>query len=80
MKFTNPVDIEEFFSVVNKCKGDVRLESVYGDVYNLKSKLMTYIATTALMNDSREDLELFCDLREDEALFFKFFREHPQVL
>ena len=39
MKITNIPDINDFFKVVDKCKGRVELTSSEGDRINLKSKL-----------------------------------------
>ena len=39
MKIKNIKDVETFLKVVDECKGDVTLTSVYGDKFNLKSKL-----------------------------------------
>ncbi|MGI6020212.1 MAG: polya polymerase [Lachnospiraceae bacterium] len=68
MKIKNLADVEKFQEAINKCEGDVWLESVYGDRYNLKSALSQYIAMAALLKDSNEDLELFAQRREDEAI------------
>lgn len=55
------------------------MNSTEGDVFNLKSRLSQYVAIGALLGDEGDYLELFCDEREDEAHFFKFFGEHPEV-
>ena len=44
MKITNISDINEFFKVVDKCKGRVELTSSEGDRINLKSKLTQFVA------------------------------------
>ena len=41
MKIKNIKDVETFLKVVDECKGDVTLTSVYGDKFNLKSKIDT---------------------------------------
>lgn len=73
MKITNLEEVEEFKKAIDECKGDVWLESIYGDRYNLKSALTQYIAIVDLMRDKNGDLELFAKLPEDEARFMKFF-------
>ena len=71
--------MEDFLAAVNAAKDNVWLTSIYGDKYNLKSLLTQYVAIGALLGDKGDELELFCDKKEDEALFLKFFYEHPEV-
>ena len=80
MKIRKIEQLDDFLAAVDKCVGDVYLESVQGDRYNLKSQLNKYIALGALLTDKSEMLELFCDKKEDEKHFLKFFYEHPEVL
>ena len=79
MKFKNIVQIDDFLAAVNKCTGNVYLNSTEGDVFNLKSRLSQYVAIGALLGDEGDYLELFCDNRKDEEHFFKFFADHPEV-
>ncbi len=79
MKLTKISQIEDFLEAVNKAKDNVWLTSIYGDKYNLKSLLTQYVAIGALLGDKGDELELFCDRKEDEGLFLKFFYEHPEV-
>lgn len=79
MKFTKISQVEDFLAAVNAAKDNVWLTSIYGDKYNLKSLLTQYVAIGALLKDKGDELELFCDKKEDEALFLKFFFEHPEV-
>lgn len=80
MKIKNIKNIETFLAVVNECKGDVTLTSVYGDKYNLKSALTQYVAVAALVGDHGEELELWCTDKDDEKKFLKMFNEHPDML
>lgn len=80
MKLRNTEDVEGFLDAVSQCKGDVWLESPYGDKYNLKSKLSQYIAMGALLSLNGDNLELFCSNSADENKFYKFFHTHPGVL
>lgn len=80
MKIKNIKNVETFLAVVNECKGEVTLTSVYGDKYNLKSALTQYIAVAALLGDHGEELELWCTDKDDEKKFFKMFNEHPEML
>lgn len=80
MKIKNIKNVETFLAVVNECKGEVTLTSVYGDKYNLKSALTQYVAVAALLGDHGEELELWCTDNDDEKKFFKMFNEHPEML
>lgn len=80
MKLKNTDEIDAFQAAVDQTKGDVWLVSPYGDRYNLKSALSRYVAVGKLLSLHGDALELFCDKREDEAVFYKFFAENPQVL
>lgn len=80
MKIKNIKNVETFLAVVNECKGEVTLTSVYGDKYNLKSALTQYAAVAALLGDHGEELELWCTDKDDEKKFFKMFNEHPEML
>jgi len=80
MKLTNIKQVKEFLAEVNNCKGNVLLKSNQGDIYNLKSTLTQYIAIGALLGEKGEELELFCDSKEDEAKFISFLSKHPEML
>ena len=80
MKIKNIKNVETFLAVVNECKGEVTLTSVYGDKYNLKSALTQYVAVAALLGDHGEELELWCTDKNDEKKFYKMFNEHPEML
>lgn len=80
MKIKNKEQIHALLDTVKECKNDVYLMSVYGDRYNLKSELSTYIAIGTLLSDHGDDLELFCSNPSDESKFLKFFCENPEVL
>ena len=79
MKFIKPIEVNDFLRTVEDCKGEVWLESTQGDKYVLKSVFSRYIAMSALLSEHGDELELFCQLPEDEQLFYKFFYEHPGV-
>ena len=79
MKLTKIDHVEDFLAAVNECEGDVTLTSQYGDKYNLKSLLSQYVAIGALLGDHGDELELWCDSKDDEAKFLKFFAEHPEM-
>ena len=79
MRIKNIEEVEGFILALNKCKGDVWLESIEGDRFNLKSKFSRYIALGALLSENGDNLELFCALREDEIHFYEYFMKHPSV-
>lgn len=72
MKITSLEDLENFKEVINKCEGEVWLESIYGDKYNLKSALSQYIAFADLLRDKKGELELFAQLPKDEAILIDY--------
>ena len=80
MKLKNIEQIHEFLRVVNTCTGGVYLTSQDGDKYNLKSKLSQYIAVGALLGEHGDDLELWCDHKDDEVKFIGFLKNHPEIL
>lgn len=79
MKLNKVKEVTDFLNAVNECKGDVYLTSQFGDKYNLKSTLTQYIAIAALLN-ADNDLELWCDDKNDESRFVKFFTANPDTL
>ena len=79
MKLKNISEVEGFIATIDSCVGSVWLESIYGDRFNLKSKLSQYVALGALLGENGDDLELFCQLPEDREKFYKYFREYPGV-
>ncbi len=80
MKLVNVTDVEALKTAVKEAKGKVLLISNEGDTYNLKSKLMQYVALGKLISGEGQNLELFCEDKNDEHLFFEFFKTHPDVL
>ena len=80
MKLTNIKELDAFSAAIDACKGQVWLESPDGDKYNLKSRFNQYIAFGALLGYHGDELELFCQFKEDEGNFLKFFRDYPEVL
>lgn len=80
MKIKTAKDVREFLAVADSCEGHVWLESPWGDKFNLKSELSQYVAAANLIKEKGDLLELFCQLREDEARFLKFFDQHPETL
>ncbi len=80
MKLQNIEQVHEFLKIVDDCQGDVYLTSQYGDKYNLKSKLSQYIAVAALLGEHGEELEIWCDHKDDEAVVLKYLTEHQEIM
>ena len=79
MKLKKVEQINDFVKTVDECIGDVYLTSQYGDKFNLKSKISQYLAIAALLGERGDELELWCDNREDTSRFLNFFYEHPEI-
>ncbi len=80
MKFTTYSEVKEFLDTVETCKNDVFLKSMYGDVYNLKSKLSQYLGVAALLSEHGDELELVCSNKEDEPKLIRFLTSHKSIL
>ncbi len=72
MKLRNIEDVERFREVIRECNSDVLLQSLQGDVFNLKSALSQYVALGRLLSEHGDELELFAHDREDEHRLLKF--------
>ncbi len=67
------IDFEDFIKVVDECKGDVFLETIDGDILNLKSKLCQIIGiSTILKNTEISEATIRCVNSEDETKLFRF--------
>lgn len=67
------IDFEDFIKEVDECKGDVFLETVDGDILNLKSKLCQMIGiSTILKNTEIAEATVRCANSEDETKLFRF--------
>ena len=66
MKVQNIKDIDQFFKVVDQCKGKVELVTGEGDRLNLKSKLSQYVSMANIFSDGTiKELELVAYEPED---------------
>ena len=76
------INFEDFINAIDKCKGDVYLETKEGDILNLKSKLCQMIGlSTILKNTEVEEATVRCANQEDETMLFRFnlYGEKPEV-
>lgn len=75
------VDFEDFIKAVEKCSGDVFLETADGDSLNLKSRLCQMLGlATILANTEIEQAWVRCTNVEDETKLFRFnlYGEMPE--
>ena len=75
------VDFEDLIKVINKCKGDVYLETSDGDSLNLKSRLCQMLGlSTILANTEVEEAWVRCSNKDDETMLFRFnlYGEMPE--
>lgn len=67
------IDLNDFIKAIDECKGDVYLETVDGDVLNLKSKLCQMIGLATILNNAEiTEATLRCTDPQDESLLFRF--------
>ena len=74
------IDIADFIQTLDKCRGDVFLETEEGDVLNLKSKLCQMIGVSNILKDAIiKEVTIRCADPEDESLLFRFnlYKEVP---
>ena len=57
MKLTNIGEVNDLIATVERCKGEVWLESVDGDKLSLTSSFSRYVAIGSLIKDKAEQLE-----------------------
>ncbi|MDO5701895.1 MAG: polya polymerase [Lachnospiraceae bacterium] len=66
MKLYNVKDVNEFFKVIDSCKGTVMLVSPEGDRLNLKSKLSQFVSFSSFFSTgSIPELEIVAYEPED---------------
>ncbi len=74
------IDMADFMQTLDKCQGDVFLETSEGDVLNLKSKLCQMMGIANIMRGAIiQEATLRCANPEDESLLFRFnlYKEVP---
>lgn len=75
------VDFAEFLETVDKCKGDVFLETEDGDILNLKSRLCQMLGLATLLKGAEiGEATVRCQIPEDETILFRFnlYGEKPE--
>lgn len=74
------IDMADFMQTLDKCQGDVFLETSEGDVLNLKSKLCQMMGIANIMRGAIiQEATIRCANPEDESLLFRFnlYKEVP---
>ena len=74
MKLTHIKNVDEFFKVVDSCKGRVELVTGEGDRLNLKSKLSQYVSLANIFAKDSEipEMEIVASETEDIDKLMKF--------
>ena len=79
MKLHNLGEVNDFLHTVDRCRGEVWLADQQGSRINLKSRLSQYVAISALLGEHGDDMEVQCEIPEDEAKFFLLLSDHPSM-
>ena len=78
MKINGITNAQEFFKIVDSCKGHVEL--LTGDRLNLKSKLCQYISMTQIFSKSEElHLEIIASEEEDLQKICKYLMKYEEL-
>ncbi len=75
------IDFNKFIKVLDKCKGDVYLETTEGDSLNLRSKLSQMVGIANILKGaSVSEATLRCTNPDDETMLFRFnlYGEMPE--
>ena len=76
MNVQNIKDIDNFFTVIDECKGKVELVTGEGDRLNLKSKLSQYVSMANIFSDGTiAELEILAYEPEDITRLVNFMME-----
>ena len=59
MKLYNIKDVNEFYKMIDSCKGTVMLVTPEGDRLNLKSKLSQYVSLTSFFASGKGLADIF---------------------
>lgn len=72
MRITSKPQADELLELASKAQGQVKLCSVFGDVYNLRSDLSAYTAIAAMIDDHKDALYITCSEETDQLVFDKW--------
>lgn len=80
MKVEKINDIQDFFKMIDSCKGRVELLTAEGDRLNLKSKLCQFMSMTQLFAVRDEmSLEIVASEEEDLQKICRYFMEQDNA-
>jgi hypothetical protein len=75
LRIKEEIDVEEFFALVDQCKGSVHLVTETGGRLDLKSKLSQYVSMVEVFGrEEGKNLEILIDEEEDSAKLLKFIQ------
>lgn len=76
MKIQAKIDLDEFFAIVDSCKGKVELVTEDGDRYNLSSKISQVVAVTKFFSDEADvpALKVVASNSEDKKKIMAFLK------
>lgn len=67
------IDVQAFIEAIDKCKGNVYLETEEGDCLNLKSKLCQFTGIAKLIEGGMiAKATVRCENMEDDAMLFQY--------
>jgi len=76
VKVSKVANIQQFFKIVDSCKGRVELLTGEGDRLNLKSKLCQFLSIGQIFAKSDDlHLEIIASEKEDLQKLYKFLLE-----
>ena len=79
MKIESISNIQEFFKIIDSCKGRVELLTGEGDRLNLKSKLCQYLSMGQIFSRQAElHLEIVASEEEDLQKICRFLTEEQK--
>ena len=80
MKINKITNAQEFFKVVDDCKGRVELLTGEGDRLNLKSKLCQFMSMTQIFSRADElHLEIVASKEEDLQKICKYLMKYEDM-
>ena len=80
MKINKITNAQEFFKVVDDCKGRVELLTGEGDRLNLKSKLCQFMSMTQILSRADElHLEIVASEEEDLQKICKYLMKYEDM-
>lgn len=68
-------EVRKFDAAINECKRPVWLVSSEGTAYNMKSAAEHDAAMAKWINDTNDEMEIFTNSCEDEAVMMSFWQE-----